>query len=348
MYAQKIPKSQLPDKSQITTYYPHDTPVENRTWIQPYYRVISIDPGISNFAFRIETRTSQPNTSENYFHPKTEVLEKISFSHHVTDEKTGMCNLYIELIRFLDSFEQWYPTIHLVIIEKQLPINYKMVRLSQHVITYFHMKLKNMELLPSILEVDPKIKTQKLGAEKGLTKPEVKKWAIRKAYELLGIRSDDVAIGIINEAMKSKKDDLADTIVQIEAVFAYYNLPLTKIPLRLDIIMDTPTIPISNIRNISNVTNVANMSNDSQEKVESIILPTDPDELDNMSLRDIISNISRSTSSMSLSTMTPSPTFNDSSSSNTTPSNTIPSNTIPSNTPTTTTNVGISLVIVDP
>ena len=210
------------------------------------------------------------------------------------------------------------------------------------------MKLKNMELLPSILEVDPKIKTQKLGAEKGLTKPEVKKWAIRKAYELLGIRSDDVAIGIINEAMKSKKDDLADTIVQIEAVFAYYNLPLTKIPLRLDIIMDTPTIPISNIRNISNVTNVANMSNDSQEKVESIILPTDPDELDNMSLRDIISNISRSTSSMSLSTMTPSPTFNDSSSSNTTPSNTIPSNTIPSNTPTTTTNVGISLVIVDP
>jgi len=282
MFPQKIPKSQLPDKALITTYYPHTTDIHNRIWSQSYYRVISIDPGIKNFAFRIETRCNQARLSTGYFHPRTEVLEKVSFSHHVTDEETGICNLYSELNKFLDQYEEWYPTVHMVIVEKQMPFNYKMVRLSQHVITYFHTKIINMPYLPSILEVSPKLKTNELGAPKGLTPTGVKDWSVKKTYEILAIRSDDKAIQIIDDTMKSKKDDLADTVVQIEAVFSYYGLPLTQCPIKIDIVIDTPLIPSPN-----------NFNHPSENvgKEESIILPTDPNELDNMSLRDIISNI---------------------------------------------------------
>ena len=304
MFSQKIPKSQLPDKALITTYYPHTTDIKNRVWSQSYYRVVSIDPGIKNFAFRIETRSNQLGISTEYFHPKTEVFEKVSFSHHVTDENTGICNLYSELNKFLDQYEKWYPTVHMVIVEKQMAINYKMVRLSQHVITYFHTKIMNMPYLPSILEVSSKLKTNELGAPKGLTPTGVKKWAIQKAYELLAIRSDETAIGLINETLISKKDDLADTVIQIEAVFTYYGLPLTQCPIKIDIVMDTPSIPSSNNFNLpSNSYNHSNHPSENVGKEESIILPTDPNELDNMSLRDIISNIT--SLSISSSTITP-------------------------------------------
>src|SRR5665648_183799 len=155
MFSNKIPKSQLPDKELIISHYHHSIHISERRWDQDYYRVISIDPGTNNFAFRIETRPSYcyGDPSNKYFHPRTEVLNKISFKQYVTDDKTGQSDVYSAVINFLDQYQEWFPSIHMVFVEKQMPFNYKMVRLSQHVITYFQLRLKDSPLLPSILEV---------------------------------------------------------------------------------------------------------------------------------------------------------------------------------------------------
>ncbi len=274
MYQQKIPKSQLPDKTLITSYYPHTESITKRQWDQEAYCVISIDPGIRHFAIRIETR---PMIDRNYFHPQTNILVKKDFKDFLTGE-TGENRLYFEVNLFLDQYREWFPKVHLVLVEKQMPINYKMVRLSQHVITYFHCVLKNLPLLPSILEVDPKLKTQLLGAPKGLNKPEVKKWAVMKALEILSIREDNTAIDIINRI--TKKDDLSDVVVQIEACFKYYQLPVTKIPVKIDMLEDTPNIP----------SGVTLLSGDDDDNVS---LSVNIDSSDKISLQDIIANAAK-------------------------------------------------------
>ena len=283
MYTQKTPKNQLPDKNAVTHYYPHDIDIEERSnrWTGDYYQVISIDPGRTWFGLRREARPVHAAPSVKYFHPYTLDYEQVSFKGLDTDSETGLCMLYSKVSDYLDKFEQYFDDIHFVIIERQMTINYKMVRLSQHIISYFHLRLKNRPMLPSILEVDSKLKTNELGSPKGLNKLEVKKWAITKAYELLAARSDDLAISILNGA--KKKDEYGDTVCQIEACFKYYNLPLTHERVSVVIEMDVPDIPDTSKDN-----------NDSDED-EVITLPgfnSGTADLNTVSLRDIISSVS--------------------------------------------------------
>ena len=277
MYAKKPPKSQLPDKNNVTHYYPHDTDINERPkiWTRNYYIVISIDPGIKWFGLRIEGRPVHSFPSSNYFHPYTIAYEQVCFKDYDTDSESGLCMLYMKISDYLDTFENHFDKINFVIIERQMTVNYKMVRLSQHIITYFHLKLKNRPLLPSILEIDPKLKTNGLGSQKGLTKPEVKKWAVEKAYELLAMRSDDHAISIINGA--KKKDEFGDTVCQIEACFSYYKLPLTNENVLLQIEIDDSA------------------NGEKEDPDDPIVLPgynSDIVNLNGKSLKDIISSVS--------------------------------------------------------
>lgn len=286
MYSTRVPKTQLPDKNLVITYYPHTKDSSYRKWDQGYYRVVSIDPGIRHFAFRIERRPMCHGPSDKYFHPVTEAMIKIDFKPFLTNNDTGFSSLYNEVNNFLDRYREWYPTIHMVLVEKQMAINYKMVRLSQHVITYFHCILKDSPLLPSIYEVDAKLKTQMLGAPKGLTKPEVKKWAIAKADDILTIRNDVVGKDIIKKI--NKKDDLSDTIVQLEAYFLYINLPITHISVKIIITESAPMIP-SNITLLPHINDNLindNLINDTTDELQLSL----PANLGTLTLQDIISN----------------------------------------------------------
>lgn len=217
----KINKTESPDKTPYTIYYPHTIPSTERQWNQPYYQVVSIDPARKNYAIRIERR---------YHAGRIEpiVFNKESIESYQMEGDTSVCYTYQQVTAFLDKYEQFYDDCHFIIIERQLPQNYKATRIAQHSISYFSIKLKNKPLLPSIVEIDPKLKGKLLGAPKGINDRQLKSWSVEKGRELCIMREDDYSLGVLNH-FKNKQDDLCDTICQIEALFICWGLPITKI-----------------------------------------------------------------------------------------------------------------------
>ena len=220
-FTKKIPKSQEPDKSLHTIYYPHTIPHTERKWTQDYYQILSIDPGkFKNFSYRIERR---------YHNGKIIpiVFDKIDFQNISQEGTTTINNSYQVLTEFLNKYNKFYNDCHFFLIEKQLPNNYQAVRVSQHVISYFSLILHNKPLLPAIVEIDSRLKGKYLGAPKGLGDKQLKTWSIEKGRYLLNLRGDTFSLQVL-DTFKNKQDDLCDTVCQIEALMVYWGFPLTQ------------------------------------------------------------------------------------------------------------------------
>lgn len=213
MYSQKIPKSDKPRVEPYTIFNPHDR--TDRDWSRlDQIQLVSIDPGSKNFAIRVEIR---PWANKN-IPIRSLLFERVDFS---SPDNENSWDLHPNILRYLDSKRDILQQATVVIIEKQLSINYNAVRISQHVLTYFMILLKDKPTLPFIVEIDPKTKGKTLGAPKNITKPILKKWAVDKAKELCSHRGDIYSLSELNK--KGKVDDLADTIVQAEALFIHLN-----------------------------------------------------------------------------------------------------------------------------
>lgn len=215
MYGLKIPKSQQPDKTPYTVYYFHSIPIEERKWTDDFMQIVSIDPGSSNLAFYIERR---------YFNGKIipVALDKVNIEEvkkeiENSGREVNLSLTYNNLTTFLDHFKDLYLDCHYIVIERQLPQNYKRVRISQHIISYFLTQLKDKGKLPSIFEIDSKLKGKMLLAPKHC---DLKAWSITKAQEILNNRNDKYSLEVI--ASFRKKDDLSDSIIQIEALFLFW------------------------------------------------------------------------------------------------------------------------------
>lgn len=167
-----------------------------------YYRIISIDPGIKNLAIRIELRNN------NFVY--TEVLEK----HKISGD-----NVYINLINTLLKYEKYYKECHFIIMEKQVKMNQNMIKLSQHILSFFLINTRNNLFTPIIVELDSKIKSRILPSCRGCDPKEIKRQSVIKAMELLTNRQDVNGWNIINN--ERKKDDLSDVVVQAEAFWLY-------------------------------------------------------------------------------------------------------------------------------
>lgn len=155
--------------------------------------LISIDPSIKNLALRVEYRNNNIQSI---------IFERTSFNPD---------NLYSDVITY---FDQYYHILHqasIMVIEKQLPRNYNTVRLSQHIITYFMIRYYDTI---SIYEIEPRVKSKMLGYDSSVH-GNVKKWSISKAIEILSNYNDINGLNILNK--EKKKDDLADTVCQIES-----------------------------------------------------------------------------------------------------------------------------------
>lgn len=227
MYGTKIPKSQKPPKSPYTAYNPHSKPLTERKWNQGYFRVVSIDPsGRSgkNFGFRVERRPGPHDTGPIV----TELFLRFSLPIEQTEDPLWVCtnSKYDMLTQFLDENLPLFLQSHIIIIERQLPENYLAVRFSQHMLSYFLIKLKDTELLPLIMEIDSRLKIKQLGIPSGLPKKTYKNLLVLKAKELLTTRCDIEALEMV-EKSRIKPDDICDCVCQIEAVFAYFKWPLT-------------------------------------------------------------------------------------------------------------------------
>ena len=184
----KIPKSQLPAPTKYTELYYHQTPKEDRKW-PDYINVVSIDPAIKNFAIRIEKWDINGIISPIFF-------TKINLMPNENDSP------YITLLNFFSTIKHHFLRTHIFVIEKQLPQNYKCVRVSQHAISIFMTITANTELLPSIYEVDSKLKGDYLGAPKSIGDKDLKKWAVDKAIELCKARGDQFSLDVIEKTKK--------------------------------------------------------------------------------------------------------------------------------------------------
>jgi len=222
-YNRKTPKSQQIDKNAYTCYNPHNVSLDHRKW-SDIIRIISIDPGIRNFAIRVEERNiKNPGPITTLLYEKFRIKNEDRELTELSESK-----LYKKLTDFLDMYIDLFQTCHIVIIERQMPFNYKATRIAQHTLTYFMMLLRNNRILPLFFEIDSKLKGKQLGASSHLNERGIKAWSVDKAIELLNYRNDKIAIDIMAKN-KNKADDLADTVCQIEALFSYLGLPLTVI-----------------------------------------------------------------------------------------------------------------------
>jgi hypothetical protein len=116
------------------------------------------------------------------------------------------------------------------VIEEQMAFGKKLnkmaVKLGQHCYSYFTFLYGKSKV---VFEFPAYHKTQVLGAEKeegkpyksgkkrykAVDKPQRKKWAVEKALEILNNRGEiEVIEGMTT---KKKKDDLADTFLQLQA-----------------------------------------------------------------------------------------------------------------------------------
>ena len=221
MFTKKTPKSQKENTGEFVTYNPHSIELSKRVW-PDVVKVISIDPGIRNLALRVESRGIR-----NGNHPiKTIVFEKLRIADAERKVEGRVDQLFTLVTQFLEKYREIFKESHMVIIERQLPINYKAVRIEQHIVTYFMILFKDrMPTLPLIYEIDSKLKGRELGASKHLNERGIKQWSVEYAMEELRKREDDVGLAILAKN-KKKLDDLCDTQNQIDAFFSFNGWPM--------------------------------------------------------------------------------------------------------------------------
>lgn len=209
MYHNKITNIADEFKQHYICYNPHsDGKALN---IKEYMKIngskintLSIDPGSRNFAIRKQCRINDGG-----------ILNIVPLLFERVDMKNNVGNIIECVHGYLEkNYEKYFKDCHLIIVEKQMAVNYTTVRISQAVITYFMTKMANNSLHSVIIEIGPKMKGDLLGAGK-LTKLQLKQWAVDKAIEILTARGDTQSLEVLRR--HNKRDDLADAVLQEEA-----------------------------------------------------------------------------------------------------------------------------------
>lgn len=178
--------------------------------------VFSVDPGKTNFACRLEEIFSDGKVNPLIF-------MRIDLTQFALQE----------IKKFLDDNYNSLSHATVCIVERQMPINYRMVRLSQFIETY----LLCMHPQAAIFEISSKLKVGKEDC-------------IATAYEELRANGDQKSIDLLDEIKKTKVevngkkkkikiDDLCDTICQRKAFFETYKT-LKVIPMGPSAFQDKP------------------------------------------------------------------------------------------------------------
>ena len=181
---------------------------------------VSIDPAPKNFAIRIEKRYRTGYVETIY-------MTRINFGEYGdASETTGTTvidpRMLAAITHFLQSILPLMRETRIFGMERQMAKNYKSTRIFQHVLTFLMMSTPHFTNPCIIMDISPKLKGRMLGAPKHLNYYGLKKWAIEKAIQLLTWRNDQIGLQTLVQhrgKSETKADDLADTIVQIEAWF---------------------------------------------------------------------------------------------------------------------------------
>jgi hypothetical protein len=157
--------------------------------------IFSIDPGRVNFACRLEERKEDGTVRSLLF-------KKMRFE---------------QLIDIQKFFEDHYDVLSqttICIVEKQMSINYTMIRVSQHVETYFLTRYPHV----AVYEISSKLKVGK-----DITIETAKKILLERkdqeSYDFLLKLENPLKEKGKRKPKKEKLDDLCDTVCQIESFF---------------------------------------------------------------------------------------------------------------------------------
>lgn len=226
-------------KNNTTLPFIIHTPTEHSGWPAWWddratmkLRVLSIDPGITHFCMKLYDRVGDKEMDTVSF-VKTNVgdrtnlkqkkvsnnmesidMQNVAETRNVDVEWSQAFNspfrIYGRISHILDTID--LSLVHVVVVESQMKINYKMTRLGQHILGYFINKATPSTL---IVEVDSKLKTMGV-----VPKPDnVKKWAVERARVISTERNDKAGLAFLE--LKGKVNDFADTTVQGEAFFEF-------------------------------------------------------------------------------------------------------------------------------
>lgn len=179
---------------------------------------VSIDIGVKHFAIRIEKRYQNGSIVPIFF-------DKIDFTkYNQTSENTATTVINPEVLdaahHFFQSLLPLLRESRIIGIERQLAVNYIGTRMFQHILTILLVYVTTFKYPCVIMDISPKLKGRLLNAPKGLKYIELKKWGIDKAAEILTARNDKESLNILMKhkgRSKTKGDDLADTVLQMEA-----------------------------------------------------------------------------------------------------------------------------------
>lgn len=162
--------------------------------------VMSIDVGVKNLAVRMETRTD--------LKVDTHLFEKICLN---TVPKMNSTT-YSNLIKYMETRKDFFQCCDLFLIEGQHWQNRAANIIFHVMVTWITCRrLGNI----CILQINPKLKSRIIGPYKGSA---LKTQAVVKCYEILRKRQDRSSLYVLDS--HKKRDDLADTCLQIEAFFA--------------------------------------------------------------------------------------------------------------------------------
>jgi hypothetical protein len=156
------------------------------------------------------------------------LLQKFDLtSKDVDKDKYFDFNLCYNMVDVLDKYEEYWENVDIIVVERQMSfrkkVNTMALKLGQHCESYFINKYGREK---KIIEFEAYNKTHVLGAEKLLSKTGKKqyknmgdyarkKWAIEEAFSILSMRDDYETMSEIGSI--KKKDDLCDTIIQLQA-----------------------------------------------------------------------------------------------------------------------------------
>jgi hypothetical protein len=202
-------------KAPYIVFNPHDGefPLYNGPHVSEFYgrpgetftQIMAIDPGIKNCGIGIQRRWSSG-------YVEIVMMARIDFLTGGVPVSDTM--YYTNCIR---EFRKYLPVMEMcqyILIESQLPVNYDMVRMSSHIISFLMVSLENKGCKPMICEVDAYFKSRILNAPPKLKKPELKKWCRDYVLNLFQERGQVEAYNMLFKAKKF--DEFADTVSYCE------------------------------------------------------------------------------------------------------------------------------------
>lgn len=197
-----------------------------------YIGVVSIDPGTVNIGFYIMFFWNN-GKSQSY------ALERFNFCVGDKEDDVQSVQKYKEAELILDEYLEIFKNTHYILIESQLTVNPSSMRMSQHFISYFTIKLKDIGVKPVVIEISAELKTRIIGGPIGklpkgtlsngkiLNKKETneqaksrrKKWCQKKSQEIMTLTEDPFVEKVIKRRSKkgegkSKRDDMGDVVCQ--------------------------------------------------------------------------------------------------------------------------------------